>query len=122
MKNRISGMRILTRFIMLLLSIIVLLISFYIIDLNRVDNEEPPIFAIPVLYLKDGGTVYKIGIGYGVFEWARSTTLEDNGKPINGILVGYEFVKYPDCYDVLSDKNHQPKVKLIFKKLESEES
>jgi len=122
MKNKISGKKILTRFLMLLLSIIVLLISFYIIDLNRVDNEEPPIFAVPVLFLKDGGTVYKIGVGYGVFEWARSTTLEYNGKSINGILVGYEFVKYPDCYNVLSNTNHQPKVKLIFKKLESEES
>ena len=96
--------------------------SFYITDLNRVDNEESPIFAIPILYLKDGGTIYRIGIGYGVFEWSRKTTIIDNGKEISGNLVGYEFVKYPECYTVLTDKSRKPKVRLIFKKEENEES
>ena len=109
-KNRVA------RFIVFLFSIIALLASFYVIDLNRVDNEEPPIFAIPILSLKDGGTIYKIGIGYGVFEWSRITTIVENGIEVNGNLVGYEFVKYPECYSVITNKEREPKVRLVFKK------
>jgi hypothetical protein len=114
--NKSLYKRIAVRFVVVLLSIVTLFASFYIIDFNRVDNEEPPIFAIPILYLKDGGTVYKIGFGYGVFEWSKMTTIVENGIEVNGNLVGYEFVKYPGCYSVITDKKREPKVRLIFKK------
>ena len=67
--------------------ILILSITFFIIDNNRVNNGELPIFAKKVATANDGGTTEYMGIGYKVIDYNK----------LNGydkIHIGSWFMKY----------------------------
>ena len=95
---------------------IILIISFgvisYSIDKKRIDNKYSSIFTIPLLFYKDGGTIYRIGIGYGVFEWKIITIIKKDGYEINGEYIGNEIIPFPKCYQIIGSHNIEPHVSL----------
>jgi hypothetical protein len=48
---------------------IVLFLSFFITDYVRTVNNQSPVFSIPILRLKDGGSIEYFGLGYKVIKY-----------------------------------------------------
>ncbi len=71
--------------------IIILGIIFFIVDYNRVQKQEKPIFCIknPAGVIRDGGTVEYFGLGYKVIDFHTLAGFED-------IKIGNWFMKYED--------------------------
>ncbi len=71
--------------------IIILGIIFFIVDYNRVQKQEKPIFCIknPAGAIKDGGTVEFFGLGYKVIDFHTLTGFDD-------IKIGTWFMDYND--------------------------
>ena len=57
--------------------IIILGLIFFVVDYNRVKNNERPIFCIsnPAGTINDGGTVEFFGLGYKVIDFHVSTNI-----------------------------------------------
>jgi hypothetical protein len=74
--------------------IILFIITFHLftffIDLYQISKNKKPIFVIPLIYVKDGGTTIYFGFGYQVIYWYYLDTIIKNGKEINGYKRGYE--------------------------------
>lgn len=73
----------------ILLTIILLGVIFFIVDYNRVKNQKIPIFCIKIGTLWDGGTTEYMGLGYKVIDYHK----------LNGydkIHIGSLFMKYDD--------------------------
>ncbi len=62
----------------------------YLIDLNRIQKNKPPLLSIPIIYVKDGGTVIYFGFGYQVIYWHFSISKNEDNTEIMGYNVGYE--------------------------------
>ena len=74
----------------IILSIITLHLLTYLIDINQILKNKRPIFVIPMIYFKDGGTTIYSGFGYQVIYWHYLDTITKDGKEINGYKTGYE--------------------------------
>lgn len=79
--------RLLVLFGIIITAILILSITFFMIDIKRVNNGELPIFAKKVATVNDGGTTEYMGIGYKVIDYNKL-----NGY--NKIHVGSCFMKY----------------------------
>jgi len=73
--------------IVILIIFIVAFISIltYIIDSQRLENHQTPIFILHTDNLNDGGTTVYYGIGYQLINWKRI-----NPDNVNTVLVGIE--------------------------------
>ena len=111
-KNRKFRLSILITF---LVSVFIFSFISYQYDSVRINKGKSPLFTVPILFCKDGGSVYRIGLGYGVFEWKRLETKYVNGNTVNGYLEGTEMILFPECYKVLVSRGYKPKIKLVFK-------
>ena len=71
--------------------IIVLGIVFFVVDYNRVQKQEKPIFCIqnPAGIIKDGGTIEYFGLGYKVIDFHTLAGYDD-------IKIGSWFMDYND--------------------------
>lgn len=111
-----------TRFIRLLTFLLIFFIAIsassfiaYLCDVSRIENGKQSIFTYPFSYYKDGGSVYRIGIGYGVFEWKKLANKSAKGIDIHGYLVGTEIIQFPECYKILINRiTPEPKIQLKF--------
>ena len=74
--------------------IVVLGIVFFMVDYNRVKNQEKPIFCIQNTagMLADGGTIEYFGLGYKVIDFHTVAGFDD-------IKIGNWFMKYNDFDD-----------------------
>lgn len=84
------------KYIGIIISLIVVIgIMFFVIDFNRVKNEQNPIFCIRTRIYEDGGTREFLGLGYKVIDF----------HTINGFYetkIGSYFMKYEDFDDEIS--------------------
>lgn len=84
------------KYIGIIISLIVVIgIMFFVIDFNRVKNEQNPIFCIRTRIYEDGGTREFLGLGYKVIDF----------HTINGFSetkIGSYFMKYEDFDDEIS--------------------
>lgn len=71
--------------------IVILGIVFFVVDYNRVQKQEKPIFCIqnPAGIIKDGGTVEYFGLGYKVIDFHTIAGFDD-------IKIGTWFMDYND--------------------------
>jgi hypothetical protein len=92
----------------------IIFFSFYLCDKILVSLDRKPIFAIITNYYKDGGTQYKLGLGYSVILWNQIAVEEKDGKKINGYKTGKEFINFPKCYINFYDLNLEPTKELKF--------
>ena len=81
--------RILKIFILLVILIILVGVTFFIIDYNRVKNHKEPIFAIKTLLYNDGGTKEYFCFGYKVIDFRKLDY-------INFTKIGPLWMKYED--------------------------
>jgi hypothetical protein len=95
-------------------TILLIVFSLYSIDKSRCKNNENPLFTILTLYYKDGGTQYKIGIGYSIILWNRLAKINLNNTEISGTDRGREFVNFPLCYLNIFNNNVKPSMELQF--------
>lgn len=86
-------------FSIILLVIIILGIVFFIIDYNRVKNNNTPMFCINTGTLRDGGSVEYLGLGYKVIDFNTLDEYDD-------IKIGTWFMNYDDFQEEMkSSKN-----------------
>lgn len=100
--------------ILIIVVIVVLLISFANIDDSRIQKDKYPLFAMNLVTLKDGGTKYFLGVGYGVLVWKQIAKGSKNGVIVDGYKVGKEYVPFPECYTLLIEGNYVPNIDLEF--------
>ena len=92
-------MKKLLKVIVIVLEIIVVLgIVFFIVDYNRVQKQEKPIFCIqnPAGIISDGGTIEYFGIGYKVIDFHTLAGYDD-------IKIGSWFMDYNDFEDEIKE-------------------
>ena len=78
--------------------IIVLGIVFFVVDYNRVQKQEKPIFCIqnPAGIIKDGGTIEYFGLGYKVIDFHTLAGYDD-------IKIGSWFMDYNDFNEEMKE-------------------
>ena len=101
-------------FLLIIVSVILIAFLFYSIDKKRCTNDKTPWFTFLTIYYKDGGTQYKIGMGYSVIIWKQLAEINLNNTIIRGYKVGKEFIKFPLCYLKIFSHNLEPITELQF--------
>ena len=86
----------------------------YNVDKVRINNGLESIFAFPITFFKDGGSTYRIGIGYGVMEWRKIAVVNKDGKSMNGEYYGNELIVFPRCYMIIGNHDISPGINLEF--------
>ena len=78
--------------------IVVLGIVFFIVDYNRVQKQEKPIFCIqnPAGIINDGGTIEYFGLGYKVIDFHTLAGYDD-------IKIGSWFMDYNDFEEEMKE-------------------
>ncbi len=78
--------------------IVILGIVFFVVDYNRVQKQEKPIFCIqnPAGIINDGGTVEYFGLGYKVIDFHT--------------IAGFDDIKIGTCFMDYNDFNEEMKV------------
>jgi len=100
--------------IAIIMVLLLMLVSFFRIDSSRIQNRKNPIFAMNLIALKDGGSRYFIGIGYGVIVWKQLAQINSSGKLIDGFNIGIEIVRFPECYTIIFTNSFSPSTNLEF--------
>jgi hypothetical protein len=100
--------------ISIVLAIIFIVFGLYSIDKLRCLNNKKPLFTFYTIYYKDGGTQYKVGIGYSVILWNKLAGISLNNTEISGFNKGMEFIKFPLCYLNIFNHNIKPSIQLQF--------
>lgn len=87
--------------------IVVLGIVFFMVDYNRVKNQEKPIFCIqsPAGVILDGGTIEYFGLGYKVIDFHTIAGFDD-------IKIGTWFMDYNDFEEEI--KAYEKNIKKIY--------
>ncbi len=87
--------------------IVVLGIVFFMVDYNRVKNQEKPIFCIkdPAGAIMDGGTIEYFGLGYKVIDFHTIAGFDD-------IKIGTWFMDYNDFEEEI--KAYEKNIKKIY--------
>ena len=95
-------------FCIILITIIILGIVFFIVDYNRVKNNNTPMFCINTGTLRDGGSVEYLGLGYKVIEFNTLDGYDD-------IKIGTWFMNYDDFQEEMkSSKNEEENIVQTF--------
>ena len=88
------------KIILIIIAIIIMLgVIFFIVDYNRVKNNEKPIFCILKQEVNDGGTKIYLGLGYKVIDF---NTLSG----FNKTKIGSYFMNYEDFTDEIEEYNN----------------
>ncbi len=87
---------------------------FFNIDKSRIENNNKPIFALPLVSFKDGGSILHYGIGYQIMFWHKLDQREEDEKIINGYSIGYEIWSIFNSKFTLFNKNLQSPENLEF--------
>lgn len=66
----------------------------FIIDSKRIHSNLKSIVTVPITTYKDDGSVYRIGVGYGVFEWRILSTKVIDNSTVYGEDIGDEIRKF----------------------------
>ena len=98
----------------ILLLLFCIIFVMYSIDSNRCKNNKDPIFTFYTIYYKDGGTEYKVGIGYSIIIWHRLAEKNLNNTEIDGYEIGKEVVNFPLCYINIFRHYFEPTIELQF--------
>lgn len=89
-KDMVIKMKRGTKVILIILGVIILLgLTFFAVDYNRVKNREKPIFCINTAIIRDGGTKEYLGLGYKVIDFNELNGYDE-------IKIGTWFMKYED--------------------------
>ena len=90
--------------------LIILGLIFFVVDYNRVKNNERPIFCIhnPAGAMNDGGTVEFFGLGYKVIDFRTLAGFDD-------IKIGTWFMDYNDFNEEM--KVYEKKFEENYKKM-----
>jgi hypothetical protein len=70
---------------------IVLFLSFFITDYVRTVNNQSPVFSIPILRLKDGGSIEYFGLGYKVIKYVL---IKEGGTKEETYKIGTWFMPF----------------------------
>ncbi len=73
-------MKIYQKIILIVLLLIILGITFFIVDYTHIKNDTKPIFVIQSESIKDGGTTLYVGIGYKVIRYNVTESESDETK------------------------------------------
>ena len=88
------------KMILIVISIIIILgVIFFIVDYNRVKNNEKPMFCILEQEVNDGGTKIYLGLGYKVIDF---NTLSG----FNKMKIGSYFMNYENFTDEIEEYNN----------------
>ena len=83
-------MKVVSKIILIVVFLIIALaIIFFIVDYNRVQKQEKPIFCVLESAANDGGTKIYIGLGYKVIDFHTKAGFDD-------IKIGSWFMEYND--------------------------
>lgn len=96
-------MKVVSRIILIVVFLIIALaITFFIVDYNRVQKQEKPIFCVLESAANDGGTKIYIGLGYKVIDFHTKAGFDD-------IKIGTWFMDYDDFEEVIKayEKKHE---------------
>ena len=104
------------RKILIIPMVLFLLITTHLItyktDQYRISKNKNPLFSVPTVYIKDGGTTIYFGFGYQVIYWHFLSTETIDKKEIKGHETGYEIHNLFDLkyipfitYDFKPDNN-----------------
>ncbi|MNP51037.1 hypothetical protein D3C76_1453340 [compost metagenome] len=95
-------------------AIVILLITIglvtYNIDSKRISGDKKPIFVVPTLVAKDGGSTVYRGLGYKVIRWNTISIRQVDGNEVQGFMTGYEISTMFNSQDI----NDGPKKDLKF--------
>lgn len=72
--------------------LLILWLAFSITDLSLAKKNKPPIFAIPVITYKDGGSAEYYGLGYKVIKYVELTA--EKGPEVIEVDFGTWFMKF----------------------------
>jgi hypothetical protein len=72
--------------------ILVIWLIFSIIDFSLARANRTPIFAIPIIAYKDGGSIEYYGLGYKVIKYVKLTV--ERGTEVVKISFGTWFMKF----------------------------
>ena len=88
------------KIILIVISIIIILgVILFIVDYNRVKNNEKPMFCILDQEVNDGGTKIYLGLGYKIIDF---NTLSG----FNNMEIGSYFMNYDDFNDEIEEYNN----------------
>ncbi|SHH81715.1 hypothetical protein [Clostridium intestinale] len=92
--------------------ILIITIGFvtYNIDSKRISRDKKPIFVVPTLVAKDGGSTVYRGLGYKVIRWNTISIRQVDGNEVQGFMTGYEISTMFNSQDI----NDGPKKDLKF--------
>lgn len=91
----------------IVLSVIIILgIVFFVVDYNRVQKQEKPIFCIqnPAGIISDGGTIEYFGLGYKIIDFHTLAGFDD-------IKIGTWFMDYNDFDDEIKEYEEKNELK-----------
>lgn len=95
-------------------AIVILLITIglvtYNIDSKRISGDKKPIFVVPTLVAKDGGSTVYRGLGYKVIRWKMISIRQVDGNEVQGLMTGYEISTMFNSQNI----NDGPKKELKF--------
>lgn len=86
--------------------IVILGIVFFVVDYNRVQKQEKPIFCVqnPAGIIKDGGTIEYFGFGYKIIDFNTLAGFDD-------IKIGTWFMEYNDFEDEIKEYEEKNELK-----------
>ena len=96
-------MKVVSRVILIVIFLIIALaITFFIVDYNKVQKQEKPIFCVLESVANDGGTKIYIGLGYKVIDFHTKAGFDD-------IKIGTWFMDYNDFEEEIKayEKKHE---------------
>ena len=93
------------KILLIILGVIIILgLTFFTVDYNRVQKQEKPIFCVKDAIANDGGTEEYLGLGYKVIDFNRYNGYDE-------MKIGSWFMKYEDFED--EDKEYGSAVEEI---------
>ena len=75
-----------------LIIILVIWLSLIATDFTRAHADKPPIFALPLLRYKDGGSTEYFGLGYKVIKYVKLSA--ESGPELEGVEFGSWFMQF----------------------------
>ncbi|WIV12715.1 hypothetical protein [Proteiniborus sp. MB09-C3] len=83
-----------------IISIIVIIwLTFLITDFSLAKANRPPIFAIPIVRYKDGGSAEYYGLGYKVIKYVNLTV--ERGAEVTKIDFGTWFMRFSPLNSII---------------------
>ena len=75
-----------------LIGILVLWTCFFATDYALAKSNKSPVFSVPIIRYKDGGSTEYYGLGYKVIKYVNLTI--ENGLKVTNVDIGSWFMKF----------------------------